>query len=86
MYRIISFLFLVSATITIGFFSYFVFALFYSFISRRPYELVFLGFILDRTYYFGSDLLLSNILFIYSIIIVFISIYTEDKVVFNKRI
>lgn len=86
MYRIISFLLLFSATITIGFFAYFVFALFYSFISRRPYELVFLGFILDRTYYFGEGLLLSNILFIYSIIIVFISIYTEDKVIFKKII
>jgi hypothetical protein len=86
MYRLLLSLIMLFLTVFFGWWFYIPLSILYAYLSKTPYELLLLGFFLDYLYYFGEGFLSTNRLFIFSAIVVLISVFLSDKLEWKKII
>lgn len=82
--RIILSLLVFGLTVVFGWWSFLLFVLIYIYLVKIPYEVIFVGYILDSIYFFGDNFFLSYKLTIYSLICILLSVYIKDKIEWNE--
>ncbi len=86
MYRLLLSLLTILLTVFFGWWLYIPLAILYAYLSKTPYELLVIGFMLDYLYYFGHGFVTSNRLVIFSLVVVLVSVFMSDKLEWKKVI
>lgn len=86
MYRLLLSLLILFLTVFLGWWLYIPLALLYAYLSKTPYELLLMGFMLDYLYYFGDGFVASNRLAVFSLVVVLVSVFLSDKLEWKKVI
>lgn len=86
MYRFFYFLINIALPIIFGWWLFIPLSIISVYLIKLPYEIIFIGAMLDSVYYFGDGFLLKNQLTLFSTLLIIGALFLSDKIDWNKKI
>ncbi len=86
MFRLLFFLLSLFIPLFFGWWLFLPFSLLFVYLSKKPYEIIFSGALLDSFYYFGNSFLSSNRLSFFSMSLILFTFLLDEEIRWEKKI
>jgi uncharacterized membrane protein len=86
MYRFLYFLAIIIFPIVFSWWLFIPMALLMVYLVKLPYEIIFVGFILDSAYYFGDGFFAKHLLTLFSLLLIILAWFLSQKIYWRKII